>query len=70
MAFGIITEEAYSCARREALASADTLIGILESVNLRDSVLMVVVPTPGRDASRRSISSHLVIAGKGFLRVY
>lgn len=65
---GIITEEAYSCARREALASADTLIGgILESVNLRDSVLMVVVPTPGRDASRRGhLLTPVVIAGKGF----
>ena len=65
---GTITEEAYSRARREALASADRLIaGILESVNLQDSILMVVVPTPSWEASK---SGHLltpvVIAGKGF----
>jgi len=43
----------------------------LESVNLRDSVLMVVVPTPGRDASRRGhLLTPVVIAGRGFLRVY
>ncbi|HXL04387.1 MAG TPA: hypothetical protein PLH34_06265 [Bacillota bacterium] len=65
---GTITKEAYSRARQEALASADALIaGILESVSLKDSVLMVVVPTPGQDASFAGhLLTPLVIAGKGF----
>ena len=65
---GTITEEAYSRARREALASADRLIaGILESVNLTDSILMVVVPTPSWEASKAGhLLTPVVIAGKGF----
>jgi hypothetical protein len=65
---GAITTDAYFRARQEALSSADTLIaGILESVSLRDTVLMVVVPTPGQDASRAGhLLTPMVIAGKGF----
>lgn len=65
---GTITEAAYSRARREALMSADTLIaGILESVNLSGSVVMVVVPTPGHEASRAGhLLTPVVIAGRGF----
>lgn len=65
---GTITKDAYLRSRREALAAADTLIGaILGSVSLEDSVLMVVVPTPGQDASGEGyLLTPIVAAGRGF----
>ncbi len=65
---GTITADAYSRARREALAAADALIAaILESVSLTDSVLMVVVPTPSQEAAGEGhLLTPVVVAGKGF----
>lgn len=65
---GTITADAYSLARREALAAADALIAaILESVSLTDSVLMVVVPTPSQEATGEGhLLTPVVVAGKGF----
>jgi len=65
---GTITADAYSRARREALAAADALIaGILESISLTDSVLMVVVPTPSQEAAGEGhLLTPVVVVGKGF----
>ena len=65
---GAITMGAYSSARRKALISVDTLIGdILESTDLKNSVVMVVVPTPDQDGIKAGhLLTPMVIAGQGF----
>ncbi|MGE5594145.1 MAG: hypothetical protein ACM3X3_10765, partial [Betaproteobacteria bacterium] len=60
---GLLTEAAYERARRLALSSADALIGrLLEFVNLADTALLVLAPTPAAKEIARGRSLAPVIA--------
>ncbi len=67
LAAGLLTDAAYEKARRLALSSADALVGrLLRFIDLTDTVLLVLAPTP---AAREVASGHslapVIAAGPG-----